>query len=79
MSNVKVALADITNRVLNTSNNNEGWIVTKMRLEYTNMMVVILPIIYQKDEVQYFNNKYVMMISKADHGKFVNWVTNMYS
>jgi hypothetical protein len=46
MSNVKVALADITNRVLNTSNNNEGWIVTKMRLEYTNMMVVILPIIY---------------------------------
>jgi len=38
-----------------------------------------LPIIYQKDKVKYFNNKSTMMISKVDHGKFVNWVTIMYS
>jgi hypothetical protein len=28
--------------------------------------------------VQYFSNKFAMMISKADHGKFVNWATIMY-
>jgi hypothetical protein len=31
-----------------------------------------LPIIYQKDKLRYFNNKSAMMISKADHGEFVN-------
>jgi len=34
--------------------------------------------IYQKDKVRYFNNKSTMMISKADHGKFVNQVVIMY-
>ncbi len=29
-------------------------------------------------KVQYFNNKFAM-ISKVDHGKFVNWVIIMYS
>ncbi len=64
MSNVKVALVDIVERVLNTYNTNEGWIVKKMKLEYVNMIVVILPIIYEKDKVQYFSNKFAMMISK---------------
>jgi len=43
------------------------------------IIVVVLPIIYQKDKVQYLNNKYVMMILKVDHGEFVNWVVIMYS
>jgi hypothetical protein len=37
-----------------------------------------LPIIYKKDNVQYFINKSTMMISKVDHGKSVNWATIMY-
>jgi hypothetical protein len=36
MSNAKVALANIADRVLNTYNTNEGWVVKKMRLEYVN-------------------------------------------
>jgi hypothetical protein len=43
-----------------------------MRLKYANRIVAILPIIYQKDKVQYFNNKFVMMIFRIDHGEFVN-------
>jgi hypothetical protein len=37
------------------------------------------PLSIKKDEVQYFSNKFAMMISKANHGKFVNWVAIMYS
>jgi hypothetical protein len=72
MSNAKVALVKITNRILNIYNTNEGWVVKKMRLEYANRIATILPIIYQKDKVQYFSNKSVMMIFTADHGEFVN-------
>jgi hypothetical protein len=38
----------------------------------TNTIVAILPIIYHKDKVQYFNNKFAMMVIKADRGKLVN-------
>jgi hypothetical protein len=72
MSDVRVALVDIANKVPNTYNTNEGWVVKKMRLEYANRIVVIMIIIYQKDKVQYFSNKFAMMIFKADHGEFVN-------
>ncbi len=51
MSDVKVAMAYITYRVLDTYNTNEGWVVKKMRFEYANRIVAILPIIYQKDKV----------------------------
>jgi hypothetical protein len=78
MSNVEVALADIANRVPNTYNTNEGWVVRKMKSEYANIIVAILPIIYQKDKVQYFNNKSTVMISKVDHGKSINWVAIIY-
>ncbi len=57
-----VALADIANKVPNTYNTNEGWVVKTMRLEYANRIATIFPIIYQKDKVQYFNNKFAMMI-----------------
>ncbi len=50
-----------------------------MKSEYANRIVVILPIIYQKDKVQYFSNKFVMMISRAHHGESINWVAIMYS
>jgi len=43
-----------------------------MKLEYVNKIVVILPIIYQNDKVQYFNNKFTKMISKVDHGETIN-------
>jgi hypothetical protein len=78
MSNARVPLVDIVDKVLNTYNANERWVVKKMKLEYVNRIVVILPIIYQKDKVQYFSNKFSMMISKAHHGEFVKWVAIMY-
>ncbi len=46
MSNAKVALAKIVNRILDTNNTNEGWVVKKMRLEYPNRIIAILLIIY---------------------------------
>jgi len=72
MSNAKVALINIVDKVPNTYNTNEGWVVKKMKLEYVNRIVAILPIIYQKDKVQYFNNKSPMMIFKENCGKSIN-------
>jgi hypothetical protein len=71
-------LADIVDRVLDTYNTNERWVVKKMKPKYVNRIFAILPIFYQKDKVQYFNNKSAMMVSKANHGKFVNLVAIMY-
>ncbi len=48
MSNCRIALVDITNKVPNSYNINEGWIVKKMKPKYVNRIVTILPIIYQK-------------------------------
>jgi hypothetical protein len=48
MFDAKVTLAKIVNRILDTYNTNEGWVVKKMRLEYANRIVATLPIIYQK-------------------------------
>jgi len=78
MLNAKVALANIADRVSNTYNTNEGWVLKKMGSEYVNKIIAILSIICQKDKVQYFSNKFAMMISKVDHGEFVNWVAIMY-
>jgi len=63
MSNAKVELVDIVDKILDIYNTNEGWVIKKMRLEYANRIIVILPIIYQKDKVQCFSNKFAMMIS----------------
>jgi hypothetical protein len=46
MSNARVTLVDIVNRVPNTYNTNERWVVKKMRSKYANKIVAILPIIY---------------------------------
>jgi hypothetical protein len=62
-----ITLAKIVNRGLDTYNTNERWVVKKMKSKYVNKIVAILLIIYQKDKVQYFNNKSAMLISKADH------------
>ncbi len=78
MSNARIILVDIANIVPDTYNTNERWVVKKMRSKYANRIVAILLIIYQKDKVQYFSNKFVMMIFRADHGKYVNWVVIMY-
>jgi hypothetical protein len=78
MFNARVALANIAHRVFDTYNTNEGWVVKKMRLEYANRIVAILLIIYQKGRVQYFSNKFAMVISIVDNGEFVNWVTIIY-
>jgi hypothetical protein len=64
MLDARIALANIANKVLNTYNTNEGWVVKKMKSKYVKIIVVILSIIYQKDKVQYFSNKSTMMISK---------------
>jgi len=50
-----------------------------MKSKYANNIVTILPIIYQKDKVQYFHDKSAMMISKTNNGKSVNWVAIMDS
>jgi len=78
MSNVKVAPIDIVNRVPNTYNTNERWVMKKMKLEYVNKIATILPIIYKKDKLQYFSNKFAMMISKIDHRESINWATIMH-
>ncbi len=46
MSNAKVAFVDISNKVPNSYNTNEGWVVKKMKSEYVNRIVTIFPIIY---------------------------------
>jgi hypothetical protein len=46
MSDAKITLAKIVNRILDTYNTNEGWVVKKMRSEYANKIVPILLIIY---------------------------------
>jgi hypothetical protein len=79
MFNARIALAKIAIKVLDTYNTNEGWVVKKMRSEYANIIIAILPIIYQKDKVQSFNNKFAMMISRVDHGESNNWAAIMYS
>jgi hypothetical protein len=71
MFDAKVALVEIANKVLDAYNTNEGWVVKKM-FEYVSIIVVNLPIIYQKDKVKYSSNKSIMMISRVDHGEFVN-------
>jgi hypothetical protein len=51
MLDARVALVDIANRIPNSYNTNEGWVVNKMRSKYANRNAAILSIIYQKDEV----------------------------
>jgi hypothetical protein len=63
MSDAKVTLAKIADKIINTYNTNEGWVVKKKRSKYANIVVAIWPIMYQKDKVQHFNNKFAMMIS----------------
>jgi GTP-sensing pleiotropic transcriptional regulator CodY len=47
MSYARVAMVDIGDKVLETYNTNEGWVVKKMKLKYVNRIVAILPIIYR--------------------------------
>jgi hypothetical protein len=42
MSDARVALVDTTNRILDTYNTNEGWVIKKMKSEYANRIVAIL-------------------------------------
>ncbi len=77
MSNARVALANIIDRVPNIYNINGGCIVKNTRLEYVNGIVIILLIIYQKDKVKYCSNKSTMIIFSAIHGEYVNWVVIM--
>ncbi len=79
MFDARVALANIVDRVPDTCNIDERWVVKKMRSKYANRIVAILPIVYQKDNVQYFNNKFAMMIYRTSHGEYVNWATITYS
>jgi hypothetical protein len=46
MFDVRVTLVEITNKIPNIYNTNEGWVVEKMRSKYVNRIVAILPIIY---------------------------------
>jgi len=78
MLDVRVTLVDIVDRGQDTYNTNERWVIKKMMLEHVNIIAVIFPIIYKKNHVQYFSNKFAMMISKVDHGESINWVAIMY-
>ncbi len=50
MFDARITLANIANRVPNTYNTNERWVVKKMKSKYANRIAAILPIIYQKDK-----------------------------
>jgi hypothetical protein len=67
MFDVGITLVEIVDKVPNIYNTNEGWVVKKMKSEHVNRIVIILLIIYKKDKVQHFCNKYAMMISKVEH------------
>jgi hypothetical protein len=51
MSNASIALAYKVDKVLDTNNTNEGWVVKKMRSMNANRIVAILPNIYQNVKV----------------------------
>jgi hypothetical protein len=51
MLDAKVALANIADKVLDTYNTNEEWVVKNMRSKYVNIIIANFPIIYQKDKV----------------------------
>jgi hypothetical protein len=51
MPNARVALVDMADRVHDTYNTNERWVVKKMRSEHAYIIVAILPIKYHKDKV----------------------------
>jgi hypothetical protein len=78
MSDAKVALANIADKIPSIYNTNEGRVVKNMKLEYVNRIIAIFFIIYQKNKVEYFSNKFTMTISKVDQGKYANWVAIMY-
>jgi hypothetical protein len=46
MSDAKVALTYIVDRISDIYNTNERWVENKMRPQYANKIVAILPIIY---------------------------------
>jgi hypothetical protein len=48
MFNAKVTLVNIVNRVLNTYNTNEGWVVKKMKLKYANRLLPFSPLSTKK-------------------------------
>jgi len=78
MSDVKVALANIIDKVPNTYNTNERWVVKKIKSKYAHKLLQFCPLSILKNKLQYFSNKFAMMISKVDHGKSINWATIMY-
>jgi Holliday junction resolvase RusA-like endonuclease len=78
MLDVSATLIDIIDRVPYTYNTNEGWVVKKMKPKHVNRIATNFPIIYQKNKVQYFSNKFAMMISKAFRGKSINKAIIMY-
>ncbi len=45
MSNVKIVLTNIANKVPCTYNTNEGWVFEKIKPEYVNRITTIIPII----------------------------------
>jgi len=46
MFDAKVALVEIVDKVLDTYNTNERWVVKRMMSKYANRIIAILPIIY---------------------------------
>jgi hypothetical protein len=51
MSNAKIVIIDIADKVPCTYDTNERWVVEKIKPKYVNRIVAILSIIYQKDMV----------------------------
>jgi hypothetical protein len=44
----RVAMVNIADKVLDTYNTNEGWVVKKMKPEYVNRIVTICPLFIKK-------------------------------
>jgi hypothetical protein len=49
--NARITLVEIVDKFIDIYNTNEMGVLKKMRSEYANIIVAILPIIYQKDKV----------------------------
>ncbi len=48
MLDARVTLLDIADRVQDTYNTNEGWVVKKMKLKHVNRIAVIFPLSIKK-------------------------------
>ncbi len=71
------ALQNIRLAPANSSTNQ--WNAKSLGLPYFVKYIAIISIIYQRDKVQYFNNKNVITLMKAEKGQKVDWAQIIFN